>query len=134
VDNWSVSDSACQNMKFARKYPKEVFEFLKSKKDSDNEWEIRIVAVTLLSHFLNDEYIDEVITILDNLKRPTYMAKMGIAWAFATAMTKYEDKVFNYLENSSLDDWTYNKALSKMKESFTFIRCKIKNRFKRETK
>ena len=118
VDNWSVNDSLCQNMKFARKYPKEVFEFLKSMKDSDNEWEIRIVAVTLLSHFLNDEYIDKVIEILDSLKRPTYMSRMGIAWALATAMFKYEDKMFAYLEHCSLDDWTYNKALSKMKESF----------------
>ena len=37
----------------------------------------------------------------------------------ANAMAKYEDKVFKYLENSTLDGWTYNKALSKMKESFT---------------
>lgn len=118
VENWSISDSVCQNMKFARKYPKEVFEFLKSMKDSDNEWEIRIIAVTFLSHFSNDEYIDEVIDILDKLKRPSYMAKMGIAWAFATIMAKYEDKMFKYLENSSLDDWTYNKAISKMNESF----------------
>ena len=63
VENWSISDSVCQNMKFARKYPKEVFEFLKSMKDSDNEWEIRIIAVTFKSHFLNDEYIEEVIDI-----------------------------------------------------------------------
>lgn len=117
VDNWSVNDSLCQNMKFARKYQKEVFEFLKSLKDSDNEWEIRVVAVTLLSHFLNDDYIDEVITILDGLKRPTYMSKMGIAWAFATIMAKYEDKMFEYLKKSSLDVWTYNKAICKMKES-----------------
>ena len=47
------------------------------------------------------------------------MSKMGIAWAMANAMAKYEDKVFKYLENSTLDGWTYNKALSKMKESFT---------------
>ena len=33
VDNWSVNDSLCQNMKFARKYPKEVFEFIKTMKD-----------------------------------------------------------------------------------------------------
>ena len=118
VDNWSVNDSLCQNMKFARKYPKEVFEFLKSMKESSNEWEIRIIAVTFLSHFLNDEYIDEVIDILDNLQRPTSMSKMGIAWAFATIMAKYEDKTFEYLKKSSLDDWTFNKALSKMKESF----------------
>ena len=118
VDNWSVNDSLCQNMKFARKYPKEVFEFLKSMKESNNEWEIRIIAVTLLSHFLNDEYIDEVIEILDNLKPNTYMSRMGIAWAFATIMAKYEDKMFIYLKTSKLDDWTYNKALTKMKESY----------------
>ena len=118
VDNWSVSDSLCQNMKFARVYQKEVFEFLKTMKDSDNEWEVRIVAVTLLSHFLNDEYIDEVIEILDKLKTNTYMSRMGVAWAVATAMAKYEEKTLAYLERSSLDDWTYNKALCKMRESF----------------
>ena len=47
-------------MKFARKYPKEVFDFLNNMKDSNNEWEIRIIAVTFLSHYLNDEYIDKV--------------------------------------------------------------------------
>lgn len=118
VDNWSVSDSLCQNMKFARIYQKEVFEFLKSMKDSENEWEIRIIAVTLLSHYLNDEYIDEVINLLSCLKRPSYMAKMGIAWAFATAMAKYEDKMLKYLEECYLDAWTYNQSLKKMRESF----------------
>lgn len=43
---------------------------------------------------------------------------MGVAWAFATIMAKYEDKMFIYLNNSLLDNWTYNKALTKMKESF----------------
>lgn len=118
VDNWSVSDSLCQNMKFARVYQKEVFEFLKTMKDSENEWEVRIIAVTLLSHFLNIEYIDEVFEILDGLKTNTYMSRMGVAWAVATAMAKYEDKTLEYLEHSSLDDWTYNKALCKMRESF----------------
>ena len=87
-------------------------------KDSNNEWEIRVIAVTLLSHFLNDKYIDEVIDILDYLKRPTYMSKMGIAWAYATIMAKYPDKMYQYLPSSSLDDWTFNKSISKMIESF----------------
>ena len=63
-------------------------------------------------------YDDEVIEVLDKLNRPTYMAKMGIAWAYATIMAKYSEKMFNYLPNSSLDDWTYNKMISKMLESF----------------
>lgn len=118
IDNWAVNDALCQNMKFARKHQKEVFLFLKEMKDSNNEWEIRVIAVTLLSHFLNDEYIDEVINILDELKRPSYMAQMGIAWAYATIMAKYPEKTFEYLKRSSLDDFTYNKAISKMIESF----------------
>ena len=118
IDNWSVNDSLCQNMKFAKKYPKEVFNFLLEMKDSNLEYEIRVIAVTFLSHFLIDEYIDEVIEVLDKLNRPTYMAKMGIAWAYATIMAKYSGKMFNYLPTSSLDDWTYNKMISKMLESF----------------
>ena len=118
IDNWSVNDSLCQNMKFAKTYQQEVFNFLKEMKDSNNEWEIRVIAVTFLSHFLNDKYIDEVIDILDHLNRPTYMAKMGIAWAYATIMAKYPEKMFAYLPKSSLDDWTFNKAICKMRESF----------------
>lgn len=118
IDNWSVNDSLCQNMKFARIYQQEVFDFLKEMKDSNNEWEVRVIAVTFLSHFLNDKYIDEVIDILDHLNRPTYMAKMGIAWAYATIMAKYPQKMYEYLPKSSLDDWTFNKAICKMRESF----------------
>ena len=54
---------------------------------------------------------------------------MGIAWAVATAMAKYEDKMLKYLEVSSLDDWTYNKALCKMRESF-----RVSDRVKEITK
>ena len=118
IDNWSVNDSLCQNMKFAKTYQQEVFDFLKEMKDSNNEWEIRVIAVTFLSHFLNDKYIDEVIDILDHLNRPTYMAKMGIAWAYATIMAKYPEKMYAYLPKSSLDDWTFNKSICKMRESF----------------
>ena len=76
--------------------------------------------MSFLSHFLNDEYIDEVIEILDKLNRPTYMSKMGIAWAVATIMAKYPDKCLSYLtnENNALDDWTFNKSIQKMRESY----------------
>ena len=32
IDNWSVNDSLCQNMKFARTHQEEVFNFLKTMK------------------------------------------------------------------------------------------------------
>ena len=118
IHDWSVNDSLCQNFKIARKYQKEVFDFLMEYVDSEEEYEVRVVAVMLMSHFLNDEYIDRVIKVLDRLKCKDYYSRMGVAWAVATVMAKYRDKCFEYMDNSSLDDWTYNKSIQKMLESY----------------
>lgn len=118
IHDWSVNDSLCQNFKIARKHQKEVFDFLMEYLDSEEEYEVRVVAVMLMSHFLNDEYIDRVIKVLDGLKCRDYYSRMGVAWAVATVMAKYRDKCFEYMDNSNLDDWTYNKSIQKMLESY----------------
>lgn len=118
IDNWSVCDSLCQNMIFARKYPQEVFEFLLTLINTENEWENRIVVVTFLSHYLNDNYIDKVIKTIKLIKPTTYMAKMGYAWMLATMMAKFPDKTLDFMKNHVIDTWTYNKAIQKMLESF----------------
>ena len=43
---------------------------------------------------------------------------MGAAWCLQVVMVKYPDICFNYLLNNHLDDWTFNKAISKMIESY----------------
>ena len=72
IKSWSTNDSLCQNMKFARKYQKEVFDYLLTLIPQQDEWKSRVVSVTLLSHYLNDEYIDRVLKILDVLYKETY--------------------------------------------------------------
>lgn len=120
VDDWAINDSLCQNFTIARKYQHEVWEFLMQYKDSKNEFESRIVAVILLSHYLNDEYIDRVIKVLDRLSTDKYYSQMGVAWAIATVMGKYPKKCLAYLksEDCHLDKITYNKSLQKIRESF----------------
>lgn len=120
VDDWAVCDSLCQSFKVARKYPDIVWNFLMKYKNSKKEFESRIVAVMLLSHYLNDDYIDSVMDILNNLNTDDYYSKMGVAWAIATVMGKYPDKCLNYLKSDKckLDNSTYNKSLQKIKESY----------------
>ena len=43
---------------------------------------------------------------------------MAVAWAVAVYFGKFPDQVMEYLKQCSLDDWTYNKALQKITESF----------------
>lgn len=118
IHDWAVNDALCQTFSQAKKHPEETYNFLMKYKDSKKEYEVRVVAVLLMSHFLNDQYIDRVIKVLDELYPEGYYAKMGIAWAVATVMAKYPDKCMDYLKNNHLDDWTYNKAIQKMIESY----------------
>ncbi|MCR5322234.1 MAG: DNA alkylation repair protein [Lachnospiraceae bacterium] len=120
VHDWSVSDSLCQTFKIAKKYPAETYAVLSKYKDSKREFEVRIVAIMLMSQFLNDEYIDTVIEVINSLYTEDFYAKMGVAWAVATIMAKYPDKCLDYMlsPDNRLDDWTYKKALQKMKESY----------------
>lgn len=118
VTNWAINDALCQNMLFARKYQKEVFNYLLTLIDSSNEWEKRIVEVTLLSHYLNETYIDKVIEVAHKLVPNTYMSKMGYAWLLATMMAKFPTKTMEFMQKTTIDSWTYNKAIQKMIESF----------------
>ena len=120
VDSWEICDSLCQNFKIARKYPEKVWNFLMPYKNSKKEFESRIVSVMLLSHYLNDFYVDKVIAVLDDLNTDDYYSQMGVAWAIATVMGKYPEKCLDYLksEKCHLDKITYNKALRKIRGSF----------------
>ena len=120
LHDWSVNDSLCQSFKIAKKYPAETWDMLMTFKDSKKEYEVRAVAIMMMSQFLTDDYIDRVIEVLDSLYTDTYYSRMGVAWAVATAMAKYPDKTKAYMldPDNHLDEWTYNKALQKMKESY----------------
>ena len=96
----------------------EVFNYLLTLIDSSNEWEKRIVEVTLLSHYLNENYIDKVIEAAHKLVPNTYMSKMGYAWLLATMMAKFPTKTMEFMQKTTIDSWTYNKAIQKMIESF----------------
>lgn len=97
VNDWAICDSLCQSFKIARIYQDEVFNMILNYTNSYCEFETRIVAVTLLSHFLNDFYIDKVLSILNSLHTQDYYSQMGVAWAIASIMAKYPQLCLNYL-------------------------------------
>ena len=42
---------------------------------------------------------------------------MAIAWFLSMCYVKYKNETLNYMFNSKLDNWTYNKTLQKIIES-----------------
>ena len=130
IQDWMVNDAFCQTFSIARKYPVCVWEWLMQYVDAGNpidgslsfdpagEYPQRVVAVTLMSHFLNDAYYEKVLKVLPKLTNPAYYTKMGVAWAVATAYAKYPAATKVLLEEHMLDPWTHNKAIQKMVESY----------------
>lgn len=117
IDNWSVNDSFCTTFRMADKYPKEVWDFLMNYKNSNKEFEVRVVAVMLMSHYLLPEYIWQVLEVLGQLDTSTYYASMAVAWTFATAWAKYPEETREYLKEHPIDQPTYLRMLQKCIES-----------------
>ena len=120
INDWSLCDGFCSNLKIVGKYREEFLEFLLPYGKLDDEFKQRVVAVMIMNYYLSDEYIDMSLEVLDSLKNEKYYCKMAVAWAVATAWAKQREKTYAYMQsgNNTLDDWTYNKAIQKMLESY----------------
>ena len=118
IDNWAVCDITCAGLKFTNKNKEKVWEFLKPYINSSKEFEIRFGIIMLLDYFITDEYVDSVISILNNTLCNTYYVRMAVAWTISVIYVKYKEKTIEFLKgNNNLDDETYNKALQKIIES-----------------
>ena len=118
INSWSINDTFCATFKCAQKNSEQVWDFLMEYKDSDKEFEQRVVAIMLMSHYLNESYIDRVLEVYDSMKHDGYYQKMGIAWGIATAYAKFPVQTKEYMKHNHLDDFTHNKAIQKMIESY----------------
>ncbi len=117
IDSWAVCDIFCSSLKAADKAKERVWDFILPYFSSEKEYEVRFASVMLLSHFTDEIYAERALKQLDQIRHEGYYAKMAAAWAISVFYVKFPAQVTGYLKESSLDDWTYNKALQKITES-----------------
>ena len=56
------------------------------------------MIVSLMSHFLDKEHIDEILTICGKIDHDGYYVKMGNAWALSVCYVKFPEKTRAFLE------------------------------------
>lgn len=118
INNWAICDGCCATYKFMKKDQEEWFDFLKAYADSVHEYEIRFALVSMLDFFINDEYIDRILEILGKVYHEGYYVKMVTAWAVSACYVKFPEKTEVFLRKNLLDDFTHNKAIQKIRESY----------------
>jgi len=117
IDNWSVCDTFCAGLKFTKTNKELVWEFLQPYLQSGKEYDIRFGVVMLLNYYIDETYIDRVLRILDRIRHEAYYVRMAVAWALSMCYVHQPAPTIAYLKNSTVDDFTYNKALQKIIES-----------------
>lgn len=118
IDNWSVCDSFCAGLKYTKVHTEAMWNFIQPYLKSEKEYDIRFGVVMLLNFYLEKPYIHQVLPLLDQIKHEAYYVKMAVAWAISIAYVKQPEATMPYLVHNTLDDFTYNKALQKITESY----------------
>lgn len=116
IDNWAVCDCFCWRLKAAERQP--MWEFIRPRFRSEAEYEVRFAVVMALGNFVDQAHIEDLLQLLDGIRHEAYYARMGVAWAVSVCYIKFPERTHAWLESCSLDDWTFNKSLQKIVESY----------------
>lgn len=118
IDNWAICDSSINSFKFTGKNEKRVLEFIKPYLKSEKEFEVRFAVIMLLTFYIKNEYIDEILEIMGEISNRAYYVQMAVAWTVSVCYVKFPEKTEKFLLKNSLDDFTHNKSIQKIGESF----------------
>ncbi|MBR6137081.1 MAG: DNA alkylation repair protein [Bacilli bacterium] len=116
IDNWATCDQATP--KGFLKNADKLIDYIKVWIKSDEPYTIRFGIGMLMRLYLDENFKEEYLKWVSQIKSSEYYVNMMIAWYFATALAKQYDKTIKYIENNKLDVWTHNKAIQKAIESY----------------
>ncbi len=116
VDNWAVCD--CFKPKAFKTNKQKLLLEIKKWITSAHTYKIRFAISMLLTHFLDSDFNEECLHLVQAVKSDEYYVNMVRAWYFATALTKQYDKTLPVITQNKLDVWTHNKTIQKAIESF----------------
>ena len=118
IDNWSVCDCFCCGLKFTKDNKELVWNFIQPYLKSKKEYEIRFGCVMLLNYFIEEKYIDRIFLAIEKIQTDDYYAKMAIAWLISICFINLPDKTMDFLYQTKIQNWIYNKAIQKITESY----------------
>lgn len=118
IDNWALCDNVIASMKIVKNnrdlFLKRIKKYLKSK----DEYRVRVGFVLLLNYYVEEDYIDQIFDFCNSVKLDTYYVNMSIAWLISECFVKEKGKTIEFLACNELNDFTQNKAISKIRDSY----------------
>ena len=118
VDNWAINDSFCNSLKIIN-YDKEYwFNYFTTYLKENNEFKRRIALVVFLNFYVEEIYLQVIFKLIDEIDSDVYYVNMAEAWLLCECFIKYRSETLNYLLKSKVNAFTFNKTISKIKDSY----------------
>ncbi len=118
IDNWAICDTFCNSIKIVSKNPSKYFKIATKLTKSKQEFTCRVGLIMILNFFIKKEYLKSIYNILDSIVSNKYYINMAQAWLICELYINYEQETVNYLQSNRLNDFTQNKAISKIRDSY----------------
>ena len=115
ADNWAHIDSIFTYDKVKKLQYELLFPLIKHTADSDLEFVSRFYYVAFILYKARVELYDNFLATIQDSEK--YYTRMAIAWVVSEMFPQADDKILNYLKNSSLSKTTKLKTIQKIKES-----------------
>ena len=116
IDNWATCDMFMPDV--FKKNSEKVLPYALKWIKSDHVYTVRYGIGILMKLFLDDDFKEEYMQIVGDVKSGEYYVNMMIAWYFATALAKQYDCAVKFIEQKKLDVWVHNKTIQKAVESY----------------
>ena len=118
INNWASCDLFCSGYKIVKKNKDYFWKYINNNISSDNLWIRRLCFVLILDYYIENKYLDDIFKLCDSSNTLDYYVEMAVAWLISICYIKYSDKTLEYIKNNKLNDFTHNKAISKIRDSY----------------
>ncbi len=136
IDNWEICDIFCNSFQLPKinysKYLKMALDLL----NSEDEFIVRCGLIIILNHYIKEENLEKIFKKIEEIKVDKYYTNMGIAWLLCEIYISYPLQTEEYFQKTKINDFTMNKTISKIKESYRIDNesKKYLDRYKRKRK
>ena len=116
VTNWSTCDTICNKYlnKYKDKLIVKIYEWLKSQE----VYRVRYAIKCLMNYYLGDDFKEEHLQKVEQVKLTDYYVEMMIAWYLATGLAKNYDSFIKVIEENRFSVSIHNKTIQKAVDSF----------------
>lgn len=116
IDNWALCDILCSSLKITKKHKEEMLSFIKNYNKTG--YLKRFFIVMLKCYYVEPNYLDYIFSELDKINTDDYYINMAAAWLLSECFIKYPNETINYMKSSKLNNFAFNKGISKIHDSF----------------